>query len=67
VEILKKYLADSEMTQAEFALAINVSQPTVSDWINGKMRPTVDSLLTISRVTGLSLAKLVADFEKEVA
>ena len=61
MERLQQYLKDSEMTQAQLAAAIGVSQPTISDWINGHMSPSFDRLIVISRVTGLSLDELVDD------
>jgi transcriptional regulator with XRE-family HTH domain len=67
VQRLKTYLADSELTQGEFARAIGVSQPTVSDWISGEIRPSIDNLIAISRQTGISIDDLVADFQKEPA
>ena len=64
---LKEFLDKSEMTQAELAIAVGVSQPTVSDWIRGRMRPSVDALMRISRVTGLSLDELMNGSDTEVA
>lgn len=55
------------MTQAELAKAIGVSQPTVSDWIGDAMNPSVDSLIALSRVTGISIDELVNDSDAEVA
>lgn len=64
---LKTYLTDSKITQAEFAVAIGVSQPTVSDWINGATRPSIDNLITISRATRISIDQLVSDLDEAVA
>lgn len=52
-------MVESEITQADFAKSIGVSQPTVSDWIGGRMLPSVETLIVIARVTGLSLDELV--------
>jgi transcriptional regulator with XRE-family HTH domain len=67
VEKLKTYLTAADLTQGEFARAIGVSQPTVSDWINDEIRPSVDNLIAISRLTGMSIDDLVADFDKTAA
>lgn len=55
------------MTQAEFAKAIGVSQPTVSDWINGRMRPSLDNLITISKLLHISIDDLVSDLDEAAA
>jgi transcriptional regulator with XRE-family HTH domain len=47
------------LTQAALAKLLDVSQPTVSDWINGNTRPTVDRLIEISERTGLSVDELL--------
>ena len=64
---LKRYLEDSEMTQAGLAIAVGVSQPTVSDWINGEMSPSLGNLVVLSRITGIALDELVRDFARDVA
>ncbi len=60
---LREFLESSEMTQATLATAIGVSQPTVSDWINGHMQPSVANLIVIARVTGLSVDELLTSCE----
>jgi transcriptional regulator with XRE-family HTH domain len=67
VQKLKTYLADSKITQTDFAQSIGVSQPTVSDWLSGEIRPSIDNLIAISRATGISIDELVSDFAKEPA
>jgi transcriptional regulator with XRE-family HTH domain len=59
MEPLKTYLERKEISQAQFAQLVGVTQPTVSDWINGRMLPSTDRLVEISRVTGLSIDKLL--------
>lgn len=59
MESLKTYLERKEISQAQFAQLVGVTQPTVSDWINGRMLPSTDRLVEISRVTGLSIDKLL--------
>lgn len=60
MERLRRWLDDSATTQLSLARALGVSQPTVSDWINGKIAPTVESLRAISAHTGLSIDELLA-------
>lgn len=64
---LKTYLAASKITQAEFATSIGVSQPTVSDWINGETRPSIDNLIVISRHTRITVDELLSDFDAATA
>lgn len=40
------------MTQAAFADAIRVSQPTVNRWLKGQARPTWETAAEIERFTG---------------
>lgn len=56
---LAEYLEDTETSQAEFARAIGVSQPTVSDWINGEKFPSAQKLKLIVGVTGISADELL--------
>lgn len=64
---LKKYLEAADMTQAEFATAVGVSQPTVSDWVNGEMSPSLGNLVALSEITGIALDELVRDFARDIA
>jgi transcriptional regulator with XRE-family HTH domain len=59
MEALERYLKDHSVSQAEFARQVNVSQPTVSDWINGKISPSTKKLRAIAAHTGISLDALL--------
>jgi transcriptional regulator with XRE-family HTH domain len=59
MEGLRDYMVEHELTQAELAELLRVSQPTVSDWLNGNTKPTVDRLLSISEKIGLSVDELL--------
>jgi transcriptional regulator with XRE-family HTH domain len=59
MEALRRYFKDNSVSQAEFARRLNVSQPTVSDWINGKISPSTENLRAIAVCTGLSLDALL--------
>jgi transcriptional regulator with XRE-family HTH domain len=50
---------ERELTQGELAKLLGVSQPTVSDWLNGNFTPTAKRLLHISKRTGLSVDELL--------
>lgn len=42
------------MNKTAFAKAVRVSQPTVTDWENGKMRPKGENLIRICHVLGIA-------------
>lgn len=41
---LKDLIKENNINQKTFALAIGVSQATVSDWINNKQQPTAENI-----------------------
>ena len=47
---LSAYLKDSKMSQADFASAVGVKQPTVHRWLNGA-RPSWGKASEIERIT----------------
>ncbi len=60
MERLKRWLEESNTTQASLAERMKVSQPTVSDWINGNTSPTTAKLRTLGEITGLSIDELLS-------
>jgi transcriptional regulator with XRE-family HTH domain len=58
---LKQFLLDSNMTQAQLAERMGVSQPTVWEWVHGESRPSFDRLISISKITGISIDELVKE------
>lgn len=59
MQALKQYLADKGITQLDFARELGVTQPTVSDWVNGDMSPSLERLKLIAVKTGIPIAELV--------
>lgn len=59
VERLKRYLAEHKITQADFAASLDVTQPTVSGWLNGDSLPSAQMLKRMSRETGLTIDDLL--------
>lgn len=59
MERLREYMEERGLTQKQLAALLGVEQPTISDWINGKMTPTAKRLLVISKRTGLSVDELL--------
>lgn len=61
MQALKTYRERRQMTQAELARLLDVSQPTICEIENGNQTPTVKLLKRISKVTGLSADKLLSN------
>lgn len=61
MEALRTYLELTETTQSELARRVGVSQPTISDIINGVHSPSMELLKRLTKVTGLSADKLIAN------
>ena len=56
-----------EPKQAELARNIGVAAPTVSKWYSGEQKPSLDCLLMISKVYGVSIDKLVnPEYEESI-
>jgi transcriptional regulator with XRE-family HTH domain len=60
MEKLREHLTEKEITQAEFARRLGVSQPTVWEWLNGKSLPTAARLREIAQETGISIDELLS-------
>jgi len=56
---LKRFLFESNMTQADLARALGVSQASVSFYINGKHRPRPGLAIQLERLTGIPVAALL--------
>lgn len=59
MEALRIYLQERQMSQAELAAELGVSQPTVCDWLSGRSKPKTSRLLQISQVTGIAVEDLL--------
>lgn len=59
MERLREYMTEKGLTQAQLAAALKKSQPTISDWLSGNIKPSADSLVELSEYTGLSVDELL--------
>jgi transcriptional regulator with XRE-family HTH domain len=67
-EALRVALVETRvMSQAELARRIGVSQPTVSDWANAKIRPEAHHRQAVERVLGIPADGWMTDAERAVA
>lgn len=64
---VQRFLEQRDLTQEEFADQVGVTQGTVSLWLAGSKRPSLDNLLRIASITRIPIEKLIADLQKQVA
>lgn len=58
---LKKCRERAELTQAELAKALNVSQQAVAKWENGAAYPRMDKLPALAKALNCTIEELLAD------
>lgn len=56
---LKQWMASQNLTQERLAEKLGVTQGAVSHWLVGRARPSLDVLLDLEEVTGLTLHQLL--------
>lgn len=58
---LKHYIKINNKTQLDIVKALNFSQTTVSEWVNGKKFPRIDKLKILSEYFNISLSDLIEE------
>lgn len=58
-QLLIDWLESQELSQRDFAQALDVTEGAVNHWINGRWSPQLENLRAISRRTGLGLDQLI--------
>ena len=53
-EILREFLTENNLSQAEFARRIGVKPSQVSEWLHGKAKPGYDTLKEMSIAFSIS-------------
>jgi transcriptional regulator with XRE-family HTH domain len=53
-----------EINQSELAERLGADRHMVSRWLNGRKKPSLETLLKISRVTGIKLEALARSSRK---
>jgi transcriptional regulator with XRE-family HTH domain len=54
-DLLRDYLARERITQGQLAVMLGVNPSQVSNWLNGRARPSHANAVEIARVLGLPL------------
>ena len=60
-EMLKKYRADNNLTQEEFAAKLFVTRNAVSKWENDNGYPNIDTLKEIAKLLGVTIDELLGE------
>ncbi|MBR2173598.1 helix-turn-helix domain-containing protein [Sphingopyxis sp.] len=62
---LKRLRIKKKLSQADIALALNVSAPSVSGWENGRARPKHDRMGILAELLGVPVSQLLVDVSTE--
>lgn len=58
-ENLKKQLQKNKKKQSKLCIDLDIKPTTLSDWINGKTYPRIDSLEKLSHYFGITISELI--------
>ena len=58
IETMRK---QKRMTQTELAIAVGITQPSISDFESGKKRPTIDTAKKLADALGCTVDDLLKD------
>ncbi len=58
---IKKYRKEKNMSQDELAEKLNVSRQSVSLWETGQTQPTIDNVIVLAKIFGISTDALLGD------
>ncbi len=61
--VLADWLTENEVTYAELAEKLGVTEPAIHHYIAGRNRPSAETLVKLSEITGISGRALLSSFE----
>lgn len=61
---LKKYIAKSGKDRTQIAEDLDLSYSTLTDWVNGKKYPRINSIEKLAEYFDISKSDLIEDFEE---
>lgn len=59
---IARHLETKGLSQKAFAARVQVSQPTVSEWVRGAKKPEGENILKVARELGVEPIEVLADF-----
>lgn len=62
---LKKFIAKSGKDRSTIAVELGLSYSTLTDWVNGKKYPRINSIEKLAIYFGVSKSDLIEDFEEK--
>jgi transcriptional regulator with XRE-family HTH domain len=64
---LGRWLTENDVTYAELAERMGITDAAIYHWIAGRNFPNAEKLLKLSEITSIAPGELLASFEKESA
>ncbi len=61
---IKKYRKENNMSQDELAEKLGVSRQSISLWENGQTQPTIDNIIALAKIFGISTDAILEDTGK---
>ena len=62
---LRLRMTQKGLTQVELAKLANVSQNSISKWLNGESVPSIDKALSLAKALDLSVGELIGELESQ--
>ena len=62
---LKRFVEISGKDRKEIAYALNIPYSTLTDWVNARKYPRIDSIEKLAAYFGISKSDLIEDFEQK--
>lgn len=61
VNKIKEYMNLSDCTAYKLSKMTNISQATISDWFNGKTKPSLASIIKVAKYFNIPIEELLGD------
>lgn len=64
-KVLRQVMTQKRLTQVELAKLANVSQNSISKWLNGESSPNINKLKDLAKALGVTVGDLIGDFGQQ--